>query len=593
MLLYNKHGLVIDAFEQEFKRRNGKAIAYKFLGHETLLDLMVSIPDVVQVMNLPGGQQLLVAVPDENTQHIAKLVGNQRDNIDGFNRRNASFISRVGKDVKMQIEKAKGFKDKLVSNYVKKQFVELLELQSDDDGILLTELPHYYEREYGYKIDFHEFGFQSLEEFCFHGLADSVDMELDKFQWKIVEKGLIGSTKSLVKSKEIPKKMKKNIQFLMEEYPGGLTEEEIKLKYEDRHKNPLNFRDFSFHSLRELLLTMPDTVEIRRGPDGFLFYPSGRKDASNNSTSNLTVIEEFSKNVQALLDGHHDGVSWLSFLDGYQGFYGDIHEMVKKAEVPNVEALFKQCDSICSLKTLKDGRRWIVPAGQEERVEMTKIQKTNILYTLHRILSNYRDGRISLKDLPREYHNLTGNNLDYLQLGHQSLESLLSTIVEISNYQLQMHGAMLFGPPDAGQDSQMEADTPPSHQDLEAGWVRIVTSQKPDSLTMQTERMKDSLRALEARMENFYTWEMRGERPEGLKRGDLVAALHTDTAWHRARVITMEEEGMVELEYPDWGWVARVRIDTLRRLHSQFLDLAWQGISRQYSDLKVKCHSSS
>ena len=95
--------------------------------------------------------------------------------------------------------------------------------------------------------------------------------------------------------------------------------------------------------------------------------------------------------------------------------------------------------------------------------------------------------------------------------------------------------------------------------------------------------------ALEARMESFYTWEMRGERPEGLQRGDLVAALHTDTAWHRARVINMlTEEGMCTIEYPDWGWVARVRVDTLRRLHTQFLHLAWQAIEREYTDRKVR-----
>ena len=131
----------MDAFEREFKSLNGKSCAYKFLGYDTLYELMVSIPEVVQVLTLPGGEQLLLAVPDEKTQHIAKMVGNQRDNVEGFNRRNASVISRVGKDVKMQIEKAKGFKDKQVSSYVKKQFVELLELQSDDDGILLSDLP--------------------------------------------------------------------------------------------------------------------------------------------------------------------------------------------------------------------------------------------------------------------------------------------------------------------------------------------------------------------------------------------------------------------------------------------------------------------
>lgn len=526
--MYNKHGLIIDEFEREFKSCNGKAIAYKFLGYDSLYDLLVSIPEVVQVLTITGGQTLLLAVQDEKTQHIAKMVGNQRDNVDGFNRRTASIISRVDKDVKMKIEKVKGFKDKQVSSYVKKQFIELLEQQSDDDGILLTDLPHFYEREYGYKIDFDEFGFQSLEEFCFHGLADSVDMELDKFQWKIVEKGMIGSTKSLIKSRDIPIKVNKNIRCLLRDNPGGLTEEEFKQKYEERH-DPLKFRDFSVNSIKELLLTIPGTVKIKQSPSGSLFYPTEESNAES-SDFNMTVIEEFSRNVKAVLDGHLDGVSWMSFLNGYLGYYGDIHEMVARAGAANVEALLKQCDSVCTITKLKNGGRWIWPAGQDVKVEMPRTLKISLLHTLHRILSKCQDGRILLKDLPKEYHSLTGDNLDYLQLGYKSLEKLVTTIVNISNFQLELREDTLCGPQESKQEDVQELKdvSPPSFQCLESGWVRIVTSQTPDRLTMQTEKMKSSLRALEVRMETFYTWEMRGEQvAEGLRRGDLVAALYT------------------------------------------------------------------
>ena len=61
----------MDVSEREFKSLNGKAIAYKFLGHDSLYDLINSIPDVVQVLTLAGGQQLLVAVPVEKKQQIA------------------------------------------------------------------------------------------------------------------------------------------------------------------------------------------------------------------------------------------------------------------------------------------------------------------------------------------------------------------------------------------------------------------------------------------------------------------------------------------------------------------------------------------
>ena len=173
-------------------------------------------------------------------------------------------------------------------------------------------------------------------------------MELDKFQWKIVEKGMIGKTKSLIKSRVIPKKMIQNIRILLEDNPKGLTEEEFKQNYEDRYST-LNFRDFSFNTVKELLLTIPDTVEIRKMSSDPLLFPAGKSDSSKSNTA--------VRNVQSVLDGHHDGVSWLSFLNGYLGFYGDIHEMVRKAGESNVEALLKQCSSVCSIQMLNE-KRW-------------------------------------------------------------------------------------------------------------------------------------------------------------------------------------------------------------------------------------------
>ena len=95
--MYNKHGLAMDSFEREYRIMNGKPVPYKFLGYDSLYDLLVSIPDVVNVMQVTGGQFILIAVPDEKTAHVAKMVGNQRDNVEGFNRRTAALISQCGK----------------------------------------------------------------------------------------------------------------------------------------------------------------------------------------------------------------------------------------------------------------------------------------------------------------------------------------------------------------------------------------------------------------------------------------------------------------------------------------------------------------
>ena len=54
VLLYNKHGLLLDALEKEFRRLNGKSIPHKFLGYDSLYDLVNNMPDVVNFEDEAG-----------------------------------------------------------------------------------------------------------------------------------------------------------------------------------------------------------------------------------------------------------------------------------------------------------------------------------------------------------------------------------------------------------------------------------------------------------------------------------------------------------------------------------------------------------
>ena len=44
---------------------------------------------------------------------------------------------------------------------------------------------------------------------------------------------------------------------------------------------------------------------------------------------------------------------------------------------------------------------------------------------------------------------------------------------------------------------------------------------------------------------------------------------------------------MVELEFVDWGWRARVRINTIKKLDPMFLTLPFQNVNMRYTDLEV------
>ena len=99
-------------------------------------------------------------------------------------------------------------------------------------------------------------------------------------------------------------------------------------------------------------------------------------------------------------------------------------------------------------------------------------------------------------------------------------------------------------------------------------------------VSLQQSSLRSSLVRLEAEMEEFYTVTASdsGLRLGGVRRGELVAALHSDLAWHRARVLQAGTDWLL-IHYLDWGWLARVRLDTVRSLHSTFMDLAWQAVN--------------
>ena len=126
-------------------------------------------------------------------------------------------------------------------------------------------------------------------------------------------------------------------------------------------------------------------------------------------------------------------------------------------------------------------------------------------------------------------------------------------------------------------------------QSLGVGWWRILSWTSEKEMICQPSSLASSLASLEADMEEFYTVQAGGSRPRpgGLVRGDLVAGLHSDLAWHRARVLEVQGDSWLLLHYLDWGWLGRVRLDTVRSLPSTFRELAWQAVTLGWSQVDL------
>ena len=73
----------------------GQYVPYRALGFSSTYDLMQQSPEVVEVRELEGGHVVLVAVPDKRTEHMARMVSNQRGTTAGYNYRTGQVMEQL------------------------------------------------------------------------------------------------------------------------------------------------------------------------------------------------------------------------------------------------------------------------------------------------------------------------------------------------------------------------------------------------------------------------------------------------------------------------------------------------------------------
>ena len=77
LLVSEKNGLTPKQLVRDYQRFVGEAIPLSSLGFKSLMQLVSSMPDVIQVQKRAGGI-LLRGIPDESVKHIARMVKRQR-----------------------------------------------------------------------------------------------------------------------------------------------------------------------------------------------------------------------------------------------------------------------------------------------------------------------------------------------------------------------------------------------------------------------------------------------------------------------------------------------------------------------------------
>jgi len=201
-LLPNKNGLVPYALEKEYFGFFGERIPFQQFGYPDLIAFLYSMPDVVTLQRLRGGDLIVKAKADESTSHIQEMVGMQKNNPEGYNHFNNNILSRpvnretetshlrnstilkaatdtcVKTSVDNKNSSSQRNQDVNIPEYLKKNLKVLLDSLSSQN-VSTEELYDKYKVQFGETINVSNFNCSSFIE-VLSLLPDLVKLEADK-----------------------------------------------------------------------------------------------------------------------------------------------------------------------------------------------------------------------------------------------------------------------------------------------------------------------------------------------------------------------------------------------------------------------------
>ena len=153
VLLVNKLGLLLEAFEKEYRTMVGQFVPYKALGFSCSLELLRACTEAVEIQKVEGGHTLLVGKPDSNTAHMARMVANQREECRGYDYRTGEVLKNQSHASKKNIQKVAGERKRQVTPFLKEQVGRMMDLEEHQAGLEFGEFLDAYQELHDYPLE--------------------------------------------------------------------------------------------------------------------------------------------------------------------------------------------------------------------------------------------------------------------------------------------------------------------------------------------------------------------------------------------------------------------------------------------------------
>ncbi|XP_053100169.1 tudor domain-containing protein 5 isoform X3 [Hemicordylus capensis] len=170
LLMPIKEGLLLDQLQTEYRSMIGSELPFRALGYRSVMELVVDMPDVVQICPRGDGTVVLKVIADESTKRIASLVAKQK-------KRSKSHLYKSGPNsvsgstslrTSLSLPR-RGRVPPTLPAVVKSELKELLR----SSPVLLSDFDKAFVQRFGRKFEFVRYGFFSMSE-VLHAASDII-----------------------------------------------------------------------------------------------------------------------------------------------------------------------------------------------------------------------------------------------------------------------------------------------------------------------------------------------------------------------------------------------------------------------------------
>ena len=166
VLLSSKHGCTPRQLANDYAHIIGESIPFESFGYSSLMKFIMSMPDVVRVER-GRDRTMLYGIPDQRTEHIAKMVANQRS----VKRMTSIATVRLGNS-----HWSRSFQPKVPHTFRLQLKTLMLSYSS---GLSVRNFMEAFARRFGYYLNYKAWGFSDLI-LLLRAVPDIISLENDK-----------------------------------------------------------------------------------------------------------------------------------------------------------------------------------------------------------------------------------------------------------------------------------------------------------------------------------------------------------------------------------------------------------------------------